>query len=190
MTPLEKWNERYRGGEHGGSDPSPIVVHAAGLMPPGSSLDLACGAGRNALWLAEHGWSVTAVDGSDEAVAILRRRAAERGLRIDIRLIDLECAPLPFQGGSFDLVCDILYLQRDLFPILRRLVRPGGLFVGSIHVNDDSPAAQPMNPAFLLEPGELRRYLPGWEVLLDGEINPGEAPHGRRTAEIVARRPQ
>ena len=86
---LERWNERYRAGEQLFDAPVPLVVQFAGSAA-GRALDLACGSGRNALYLAELGWQVTAVDGSPVAVDVLRARAAERGLEIDIRVADLE----------------------------------------------------------------------------------------------------
>jgi len=63
--------------------PTALVVETARQAPPGTALDLACGAGRNALWLAEHGWSVTAVDGAPAAIDILLKRASERALRVE-----------------------------------------------------------------------------------------------------------
>ena len=79
---IRDWDERYRLGD---SDlaPTALVVETTRQAPPGSALDLACGAGRNALWLAEHGWSVTAVDGAPAAIDILLKRASERALRVE-----------------------------------------------------------------------------------------------------------
>src|SRR4051812_17107096 len=67
-----------------------LVAETAGTLRPGKALDLACGAGRNAIWLAQHGWQVTAVDGSAVAIEILRRDAASLEANIDARIADLE----------------------------------------------------------------------------------------------------
>ncbi|MEO8036719.1 MAG: class I SAM-dependent methyltransferase [Acidobacteriota bacterium] len=127
---IETWNERYRSGERGNPKPAPAVVEAAaGAVRPGRALDLACGAGRNALFLARNGWEVTAVDGSTEAIAIASKRAGRLGLRIATSVLDLEQLPLPFEDAACDLVCIILYLQASLFHEAKRLVRPGGAIV-------------------------------------------------------------
>src|SRR5450759_898595 len=86
---LQGWNERYRMSEADDA-PTPLLVETAGRLRPGKALDLACGSGRNALWLAQNGWTVTAVDGAPAALEILRRNAAAQKLAIDARLADLE----------------------------------------------------------------------------------------------------
>src|SRR5262249_26897431 len=80
---LEQWNERYRVGEQLFETPSPLVQRFAGLLRSGVALDLACGPGRNALYLAQQGWRVTAVDGSSVAIETLLDRAARGELQID-----------------------------------------------------------------------------------------------------------
>ena len=83
---IEKWDERYRAGRQLSEAPSPLVQRFVADLAPGTALDLACGPGRNALYLAERGWRVTAVDGSPIAIAKLR----ERNSGIDARIADLE----------------------------------------------------------------------------------------------------
>jgi len=86
---LAGWEQRYRAQEGTAeSSPHSLVVEAASSLPPGRALDLACGAGRNASWLAQHHWNVTAVDGSPTALEILRNRCS--GLPIATELADLE----------------------------------------------------------------------------------------------------
>src|SRR5438067_11196563 len=99
-------------------------------MPPGRALDLACGAGRNALYLATLGWQVTAVDSSAVAISILRERAAglAPGFSVDARVADLEAGGFTIAPASFDLILDFFYLQRDLFPHIREGLPPGGVF--------------------------------------------------------------
>ena len=83
---LEGWEQRYAEGKQP-SVPIPFITQTAQQLKPGRALDLACGTGRHALWLAERGWSVTAVDGSPSAIRILRDQAGE--LPIEPLLADL-----------------------------------------------------------------------------------------------------
>ena len=81
---LEEWNQRYRSGEQLFDTPSPLVERFVAAAPPGHALDLACGAGRNALYMAGRGWHVTAVDGSPLAIETLLARGRGRNLNIDL----------------------------------------------------------------------------------------------------------
>lgn len=183
---MSDWNERYRTGA-ADSAASPLLVRAVSAERPGHALDLACGAGRNAVFLASHGWMVTAVDSSEVAIEQLQTRIGREHLSIKAVLADLERGELEIPEQSFDLICDIFYLQRSLFPAIRNAVRHGGLFVGSIHMVDPDPSAKAMNQSFLLQPGELRREFDGWEVVHDEERRP--APGKRLIAELIARKP-
>ncbi|HYS54600.1 MAG TPA: methyltransferase domain-containing protein [Thermoanaerobaculia bacterium] len=146
-------------------EPARVVVEAAALSAPGRALDLACGRGRNAIYLAEKGWSVVAADIT----------AQFTDPRIDLRLLDLEGEkPLPFDSNTFDMVCIIHFLWRPLFPEVRRLVRSGGVVVSAIHT-----VRSTMNPKYTVAMGELRSLFADWEILVDREDE---------IAEIVARR--
>jgi tellurite methyltransferase len=194
LTSRDKWNGRYgrREGLHDFA-PSPPLAAAIENVRPGLALDVASGAGRHAIYLAERGWRVVAVDVSEVGVATMMEEARRRGVaeRIDARVADLEATPRGFRldPDSFDLVCDFYFLDRSLFDEIRDAVRPGGLFVAAIHVDDGE---SDMNPAFLLAPGELRRVVEGWgwEILDWAEGGSEESGHHHGTARIVARRPQ
>src|SRR5438094_2470314 len=80
---IREWDERYRSEDEPEPAPTPLLVKTAERLQPGRALDLACGTGRNALWLAEHDWNVTAVDGAPSAIGTLRQRAFQRGLDVD-----------------------------------------------------------------------------------------------------------
>jgi tellurite methyltransferase len=177
------WDEHYSDPGHLDFTPAPLVVEVADLVPPGRALDLACGAGRNALHLAALGWHITAVDSSPAAIRVLRGRAA--GLPIDAQIADLEAGQFRIAPAAYDLILDFYYLQHDLFPAIREGVRPGGIFAAAIHLCDDSPDARPRNPAYVLQPGELRRQFADWRILYYSEsANP---PH-RLSARLLARR--
>lgn len=182
------WNERYSRGEHIIKEPMPLLVRVADESKPGRALDLACGTGRHAIFLAERGWHVTAVDASRVGIEIAKTMAKLRKVEVDWRVADLERGEFEIETESYDLICVFYYLQRDLFPQLRAGVRRGGLVIAAIHTIDESPDAQPMNPSFLLQPGELSAEFHGWKILHDYEGAPSEDGHQRRTAEIVARR--
>jgi SAM-dependent methyltransferase len=140
---LEEWNERYRAREELDHEPAALLVEAARDVPAGRALDLACGAGRNAIWLARLGWDVVAIDGASEAIRIVR----EREPRIEARILDLESTgPLPFDDESFDLVAILFYLHRPLYAEAKRLVRRGETIV----------AAARMSGTYRIAAGELR----------------------------------
>ena len=122
------WNEKYRSGERGEEDaPTVLVVEVAQKLAPGTAIDLACGAGRNALYLAERGWAVTAVDGSEKAIELVQERSAVRGLEIQTKVADLTSPNFAIQPDAFDLIVIAYYLQRDLFAKAKAALRPDGV---------------------------------------------------------------
>lgn len=164
--------------------PDPLLIQAVDNIPAGRALDVACGPGRHALYLAQLGWHVTAVDYSSDAIDQLRTQSAN--LLIDARLADLEKHEFIIAPDTYQLICNFHYLQRDLFPHIRAGVHPGGLFVGAIHLVQEGCDAKPRNPAFLLQPGELRSFFDGWKVVFYSEGS--ESERARRRARIIARR--
>jgi len=161
------------------------VRFASGLAP-GAALDLACGPGRNALYLMEQGWRVTAVDGSAVAIQILRKRAGKENLAMDARVADLERGEFRIEPDAYDLICCCYYLQRDLFRSIKSGVRPGGLEIVIVHLRSpDEPPEKPRRA----RPGELRNYFEDWEILHYYEGTSNEPEHHRPVAEIVAKRP-
>ncbi len=187
---IEEWNERYaarsRAGEDFGTEPTPLVQQTAAALPAGMALDLACGAGRNALWLAAHGWNVRAIDGADAAIHELREQARVRGLTVDTAIADLEAPTFHVQENGWDLILDCYYLQRSLFPRIRAGVRPGGVAIAIVHITN--PGEEPNYKR--AAPGELRTFFSGWEILHDYEGAPRDSAHRCAVAEIVARKPE
>ena len=186
---INHWDRRYRSGERAAEDldaaPTPLLVETARKLVPGKALDLACGTGRNALWLAGQGWRVTAVDGSPVAIETLRSRASERGMIVNTRVADLEHFEYQVEPSSWDLIGICYYLQRDLFEPAKQGVAPGGILVSIVHITE--PGEEPTGHR--LRHGELERYFQGWEILHRREGRPNDTAHQRSVAEIVARRP-
>jgi tellurite methyltransferase len=186
---ISKWEERYRTRERAredfASEPVPLLARIAGLLPPGRALDLACGTGRNAIWLAQRGWQVTAVDGAPAAVETVRRRAREGGVFVDAQVADLEKWEFSIAPASWELICISYYLQRDLFEPAKIGLVPGGVIVCLVHIpeGDEQPTGHRLGR------GELAQYFSGWEILHHFEGASRDPWHHRAAAEIAARRP-
>ncbi len=177
------WDERYSQGDHAASAPIPFLVELADRLPATGSprlLDLACGAGRHAVLFAERGWDVTAVDSSQVALRIL----AGRNPKIQAVLADLENYEM--EVGQWDLIMVSFYLQRSLFERIRKGVKPGGRAAIAIPLEDPRDGVKPMNPLYLLKPGELAAEFGGWTIEHYRETEP--EPPARRIAEVVAAR--
>lgn len=186
---INNWNNRYQSRERPAEDldatPTPLVVSAASSLTPGKALDLACGTGRSALWLAEHRWDVTAVDGAPAAIDLLQTRAATKRLKINAIVADLEKAEFQIEPSRWDLITMCYYLQRNLFEPAKFGVVPGGLLISIVHITE--PGEE--ETSHRLYPGQLEKYFAGWEILYRYEGKANDAAHRRAVAEIAARRP-
>jgi 2-polyprenyl-3-methyl-5-hydroxy-6-metoxy-1,4-benzoquinol methylase len=151
-----KWNKRYAGGGYFiGPHPSEFLVERIdmieSLVPGRKALDIACGEGRNSIFLARRGFSVTGIDIADEGIAKATRRSIAEGLEISFLRADLEVCPL---SGPWDLIINFNFLFRDLIPRTVAALNSGGIML--VDTLLDSPALPgEHNPAFLLQAGEL-----------------------------------
>ncbi len=181
------WDERWRDKAEQPHCPDPWLARILPLLPAGKVLDVACGRGRNALYLAEHGHTVHAVDYSDEGIEQLRAEASKKKLDITAEQVDLEHSPA-LTAATYDIVIVFFYLQRTLFPALMQSVRPGGIMVVRTFSRAGHFPGSPKRKEFVLEPGELLQIFSGWDVLLHEEgLEPSSK--GGSLAGIVARRP-
>jgi len=188
-----KWNRRYgaRPARPLADPPAEWLWENRSLVagsPGRRALDVACGAGRNALFLAGLGFEVDAVDVSDVAVDRLRAAVRERSLSVDARRLDLERDPLP--RSDYDLIVQIDYLQRDLFGSLQRALAPAGvLVVETVTRAHVEQLGRRFDLRFVLEPGELLRAFPELEVLRYEEGVAERSGRPRAMASLVAQRP-
>jgi SAM-dependent methyltransferase len=166
----EDWNARYAQKELVWSaEPNRRFAAEVAGLPPGRALDLACGEGRNAVWLAERGWRVTGVDFSDVALAKAAGLAAGRGVEVDWVVADvLDYQPEP---RAFDLVA-VLYLQLPRDDVLSAVrgavnaVAPGGTLVVLAHDTTNLTAGHggPKEPAVLYTAADVVPELGDLEV--------------------------
>jgi len=194
------WDAKYSlAAREAAEAPAGILAELRPLLPTGAALDLACGRGRNAIFLAEHGRPVTAVDWSEAALDLLEKRA--QTLRLPVRRIqriedaqlartgidlvqaDLESAQLGV-NRYFLIVC-VRYLQRSLFSQICRALRPGGMLLFETYTKAQLDFSDgPRNPAHLLDRGELRRAFPELQTIFYRELR---AEQG--IASLAARKP-
>lgn len=187
---MADWDERYRRGEHATTEPHNLLVRAVEHLRAGRALDLACGTGRHALFLAQRGWRVTALDASSVGIELTKVRARLLDVEVDARVCNLEDVEFEIERDAYDLICDFYYLQRNLWPQIRAGLRAGAILVAAIHLADGE--REEGNPNFLLRPGELRAEFGDWEIVQyhETELTDEDAgQHHRRTAEIIARKP-
>ena len=168
----EDWDLRYAGDELlWSAEPNRFLVEATRDLLPGSALDVACGEGRNAVWLAEQGWRATGVDFSKVALEKARRLAAIRGVDVDWVEADVRTwSP----GGSFDLVV-LLYLQvpvperHAVLQTFADVVAPGGhlLVVGHDTENLTAGVGGPQDPAVLFSAADVVESIKGSRLVVE-----------------------
>jgi len=163
----DKWDERYRAGAYESrTHPTALLAERLAQLQGKRVLDVACGAGRNALFLAAQGFRVTALDISAVGLERGRHAATERGLDIEWLHADLDEDPAKvLPAGPFDSIVWVRYIHRALMPHLIARLAPGGTMLCEQHVTTDAAVAGPTNPSFRLAPGELLQTVQGLHVL-------------------------
>jgi SAM-dependent methyltransferase len=167
----EDWDRRYSAVENlWSAKPNRFLVAEVAELEPGRALDLACGEGQNAIWLAEQGWTVRGVDYSGVAIDKARARAARDGVDVDFVQADLvEYEPEPV---AFDLVL-VLYLhipaneRPGVHAKAARAVAPGGTFLllGHDLTNLTEGVGGPSDPELLYTPDDIAAELDGLEIV-------------------------
>jgi 2-polyprenyl-3-methyl-5-hydroxy-6-metoxy-1,4-benzoquinol methylase len=177
-----KWNRRFESEEsYLGLRPSPLlqreIERIRQLTPGNRALDIACGEGRNSIFLAQQGYRVTGIDISDTGLDKARKRAKEAGVDIDFQQVDLDGHLLT---KTYDLIINFNFLLRDLIVEEFQALSPGGVLVFDTIMESDELLAS-HNPLYLLRQGELQRIferLDG-EILVSEELCSGEMPTAR-----------
>ena len=169
----DRWNARYLARPPSPAGPQPWLVEHQFLLPPtGLALDLAMGLGGSTGWLAERGWRAAGADISE--IAVRRAKACWPALLAFVA--DLEHLRLP--AATFDLLLDFYYLDRALWPRFRAALKPGGLLIFETFVHPPGRAGAAINPAYLLQPGELPAAFADWRLL--------DYRQSERNGELVA----
>jgi tellurite methyltransferase len=143
-----------------GSEPSPFLVDCIPLVLKGTdgrrALDVACGEGRNSIYLAQCGFQTVAIDNSDVALDKARKLSEGTALNIDYRLLNVR-EQLP--EGHFDLVVVVNFLLRPVIPRLYDILTRGGYFVMQVIMQTTNDPERRHNPEFVVASGELERLF-------------------------------
>jgi SAM-dependent methyltransferase len=176
----ERWNAKFLAGEAQSVELDPLLVEVCANLTPRRALDLAGGAGRHALWLAQRGWHVVLSDISDEGLAIAAKRAEGAGVAFTLRR-EPAAETLAWASASqrFDLILVFWCLLRDRFPAFPALLSPGGMLVYKTYTAAHARYTEGHSLHTALHPGELRAAFPGLDTILYRETD--------GVAELVAR---
>lgn len=182
----ERWNTRYRAmAQEPQRPPRSFLVEHAHLLPErGWALDAAMGRGAVAGYLLQRGLNVIGVDISPVAVADASRDWP------GLHAIVADLTAFGLRDDSLDLVVNFYYLERSLWPMYRRVIKPGGVLVIETLTQAMCAVRPDVDPAYLLAPGELRDAFADWEILAqcDG-WNAADGLSRRATSGLIARRP-
>lgn len=175
-----RWNERYASGDYQPTqNHSPLVEEAVEYVVAGRALVLACGTGRNALYLASRGFEVDAVDVSTVAIEMAKAEAAHRRLEVDWHVADANSFELGVE--RYDLITMIRYTNREILPRLPRALSRDGWVLMEQHLRTRHPVAGPSDE-FRLAPGELLDAFPDLRVIKYTEEYGESAASGRMIA--------
>ncbi len=163
----EKWNHRYDG-KLADTQPCALLSNLAHHLSGSKALDLACGLGGNAFFLAERGFHCEAIDFSEQALNAISHSATQRQLPIACHQQDLEQHP-QLAHQDFDVVVISYFLYRPLFPAIRAALKPGGLLYYQTFNGLRAEKGGPRSPEFLLQENELSHYFSDFDTLFYSE---------------------
>jgi tellurite methyltransferase len=179
-----KWDERYSGDDYvnGHSASQFLMEHQAILPPSGRALDVAAGEGQNAVFLAERGLEVEAIDISTVGLRKAQQLAEQRGTSIKVRLWDIKRSFLP--EGPFAVILCLHYMQRNLAPKIWECLAPNGLLFMELATLENLKLHKRPSREYLLERNELLTWFPDLFVIAyrEGLFD------GHAVAQLVGRR--
>jgi len=176
----DKWDRIYREAGDAVPEPAEVLADNAHLLPDaGIALDLACGLGGSALFLAQRNLDTHAWDISPEAIGRVNAYARQLGLGLRAEARDVVAAPPA--GESFDVIVVSRFLDRSLASAIATALKPGGLLFYQTYTREKTGRIGPANPAYLLDTNELPRLFGSLRLVFyreEGQI--GDLTRGRR----------
>lgn len=186
----ERWNEKYRRERALWLEMEPrlLLEHFKSQIPSeGLVLDVACGVGTTAIYLAALGLNVIGLDISEYALHLARTKTRQLGFHVHFAVADMSRIWLP--ENYFDLITNFHFLERAAIPVLKRALKPGGMILFETFM---ATASTTTTPEYYLKPGELKSIFEKFTVIHYAEfMHQHSQHHGERgTAQLVARKPE
>ena len=181
-TDREKWDRRYQAESEDFGSPDEFLLEHGLLLTSGRALDLACGLGANAIFLAQCGYAVDALDISFVALSKLVAESRRRGLDIGCVVADLDDFPVP--QARYDLIVVFYFFSMHLLRPIKDSLKQNGLLVYATFNERHTSLRPEFNPAYLVKPDALAGYFSDFDVLTH-ETDAGEA---RNVSRLVARK--
>jgi tellurite methyltransferase len=185
----ERWDRKYQGRDFVLSrSPNLFLKRNIGRLGNGKALDLASGEGRNAVFLAAHGFDVTAVDISEMGLKKTERLSEEKGVRVKTVQSDLD--DFRIERSGYDLIADFYFLDRKLIPKIRRGLRKGGKVIFETYTLEQRMLTTrgPKNPEYFLRPNELLSSFSGFRILFYREGVFTEGGRQKAVASLIAQK--
>lgn len=162
----KRWDKKFGEKEFAlGKGPNPFLKRHIVFLPRGKALDIATGEGRNAIYLAEQGFDVDAVDISKVGLMRARKLAKEAGVKVRTLHADLDTYPI--KEGEYDLITNFYFLKRSLVPKIKRGLKKGGKVVFETYILDHRNLATsgPKQAKYFLKSNELLRLFHRFRIL-------------------------
>ncbi len=186
-TDQKRWDKKF--GKKGfalGKNPNPFLKKHIRLLPKGRALDIAAGEGRNALFLAQQGFEVDAVDISQKGLKKAQKLAREKGVKISTFLIDLDQYPIGKE--QYDLIANFYFLKRRLVSRIKKGLKKGGKVIFETYLLEHRTLGTggPKQAKYFLKPNELLGLFKDFRVLFYREGIFREGGKRKAVASIIA----
>ena len=183
----KRWNERFKKKEFAlGKEPNPFLKKHIHLLPKGKALDIASGEGRNAVFLAQQGFEVDAMDISGKGLKKAQKLAREQGVKIKTFLVDLD--QYQIEKERYDLIANFYYLKRRLIPRIKKGIKKGGRVVFETYLLEHRTLGTggPKQAKYFLKPNELLRLFKNFRILFYREGIFKEGGRKKAVASLIA----
>jgi 2-polyprenyl-3-methyl-5-hydroxy-6-metoxy-1,4-benzoquinol methylase len=183
----KRWNERFKRKEFAlGKEPNPFLKKYIHLLPKGKALDIASGEGRNAVFLAQQGFEVDAMDISGKGLKKAQKLAREQGVKIKTFLVDLD--QYQIEKERYDLIANFYYLKRRLIPRIKKGIKKGGRVVFETYLLEHRTLGTggPKQAKYFLKPNELLRLFKSFRILFYREGIFKEGGRKKAVASLIA----
>jgi len=183
----KRWDKRFGRKEFAlGKEPNPFLKKHIHLLPKGKALDMATGEGRNAVFLAQNGFEVDAVDISEKGLKKAKKIAREKGVKINTFLVDLD--NFRIEKERYDLIANFYFLRRRLIPRIKKGLKKGGKVIFETYLLEHRKLGTggPKQTKYFLKPNELLGLFKNFRILFYREGIFKEAGRKKAIASLIA----